>query len=52
MDGRKGDGVMELVDFKDDFNSNLTACFGCEELVLFSDLWFGEYCCKGCAGTK
>lgn len=39
---------MELVEYKDDFESNITVCVGCEHIVLFSDLWDKSYCCKGC----
>ena len=43
---------MEYLEFKDDFNANITACLGCEELVTFSDLWDVEYCCKGCRNNE
>lgn len=39
---------MELVEFKDEFTDNITACLGCEEIVRFSDLWEDSYCCRGC----
>ena len=39
---------MEFVDFRDDFESNVTACLGCECVITMADLWDGEYCCKGC----
>lgn len=40
--------MIELVDFKENFESNTTACLGCEQILLFSDLWDMEYCCRGC----
>ena len=39
---------MIYVDFKEDFKDNLTACLGCETIITFADLWYGEYCCKRC----
>ena len=39
---------MMFVEFKEDFENNLTACLGCETVVTFGDLWFNEYCCKRC----
>lgn len=47
---------MEFIDFKDNKDltdkeniiNNITACLGCEEIVLFPDLWDNSYCCKGC----
>lgn len=40
---------LTLVEFKDDFENNLTACLGCENIILFTDLWYNVYCCKGCS---
>lgn len=42
-------GDMIFVEFEEDFKNNITACFGCETVVTFEDLWFGVYCCKGCS---
>lgn len=39
---------MIFVEFKEDFKNNITACLGCEVIITFEDLWFGEYCCKNC----
>lgn len=39
---------MKYLEFKEDFESNITACLGCETIVTFADLWFGVYCCKRC----
>lgn len=39
---------MMFVEFKDDFEANITACLGCETIVTFADLWYDEYCCKSC----
>ena len=39
---------MIYLEFKEDFESNITACFGCETIVTFADLWDGVYCCNGC----
>ena len=44
-------GKLTLVEFKEDFESNITACLSCETIVTFADLWFGSYCCKGCSGS-
>lgn len=41
-------GGITLVEFKEGFESNITACLGCETIITFPDLWWGEYCCKGC----
>ena len=40
---------LTLVEFEEDFESNITACLGCETIVTFGDLWYSEYCCSGCA---
>ena len=39
---------ISFVEFVEDFKNNITACFGCETIIRFEDLWYGEYCSKPC----
>lgn len=39
---------MIYLEFKEDYESNITACLNCETILTFADLWDKEYCCKGC----